>query len=157
HNSSGLCTGGADSSCLIAIYTGHGHGRQTQNLAYSNDRGRTWTKFAGNPVIDLGLENFRDPKLFWHEPSRRWVLVTVLSDQHKVRLFGSRDLKTWTALSDFGPAGAIGGVWECPDLFPLAVDGDRSNVRWILDVDINPGAPNGGSGGQYFVGRFDGT
>ena len=71
------------------IYTGHGHGKQTQNLAYSNDRGRTWTKYASNPVIDLNLENFRDPKAFWDESSRRWVLVTVLADQHKVRLFGS--------------------------------------------------------------------
>jgi len=157
HNSSGLCAPGADPSCLIAVYTGHGHGRQTQNLAYSNDRGRTWTKYSGNPVIDLGLENFRDPKVFWHEPTRRWVLVTVLSDQHKVRLFGSEDLRTWKALSDFGPAGATGGVWECPDLFPLSVDGDPTDVRWVLDVDINPGAPQGGSGGQYFVGRFDGT
>src|SRR5262249_28735356 len=123
----------------------------------SNDRGRTWTKYAGNPVIDLGLENFRDPKVFWHEPSRRWVLVTVLSDQHKVRLFGSEALKSWKPLSDFGPAGATGGVWEGPDLFPLPVDGDPTDVRWVLDVDINPGAPQGGSGGQYFVGRFDGT
>lgn len=158
NNTSGLCKGdGDDRSCLVAIYTGHGHKKQTQNLAYSNDRGRTWTKYAGNPIIDLGLENFRDPKVFWHEPAKRWVLVTVLSDQHKVRFFGSRDLKTWETLSDFGPAGATGGVWECPDLFPLAVDGDSSNVRWVLDVDINPGAPNGGSGGQYFIGRFDGA
>jgi sucrose-6-phosphate hydrolase SacC (GH32 family) len=157
-NSSGLCRGEAnDPSCLVAVYTGHGHNKQTQNLAYSNDRGRTWTKYAGNPVIDLGLENFRDPKVFWHEATNRWVLVTVLSDQHKVRLFASRDLKTWETLSDFGPAGATGGVWECPDLFSLPVDGNPSNVRWVLDVDINPGAPHGGSGGQYFIGRFEGT
>ena len=156
-NTSGLCRpSGGDPSCLVAIYTGHGHGRQKQNLAYSNDRGRTWTKYAGNPVIDLGLANFRDPKAFWHEASGRWILVTVLADQHKVRLFASRDLKSWETLSDFGPAGATGGVWECPDLFPLPVDGQTSDVRWVLDVDINPGAPNGGSGGQYFVGRFDG-
>jgi sucrose-6-phosphate hydrolase SacC (GH32 family) len=156
-NTSGFCRpSGGDPSCLVAVYTGHGRGRQTQNLAYSNDRGRTWTKHAGNPVIDLGLENFRDPKAFWHEPSGRWILVTVLADQHKVRLFASRDLKSWETLSDFGPAGATGGVWECPDLFPLPVNGQASEVRWVLDVDINPGAPNGGSGGQYFVGRFDG-
>ena len=157
-NTSGLCKPtGDDPSCLIAVYTGHGNKRQTQNLAYSNDRGRTWTKYAGNPVIDLGLENFRDPKVFWHEPTGRWVLVTVLSDQHKVRFFGSRDLKKWEALSDFGPAGATGGVWECPDLFPLAVDGDPAGIRWVLDVDVNPGGISGGSADQYFVGRFDGT
>jgi fructan beta-fructosidase len=73
-----------------------------------------------------------------------------------VRFFGSRDLKTWETLSDFGPAGATGGVWECPDLFPLPVDGNPQNIRWVLDVDINPGAVAGGSGGQYFVGAFDG-
>ncbi len=158
HNSSGLCrpTGG-DPSCLVALYTGHGHGRQTQNLAYSNDRGRTWTKYAGNPVIDLGLKEFRDPKVFWHEATRRWILVTVLADQHKVRFFASRDLKTWETLSDFGPAGATGGVWECPDLFELPIDNDPSHTRWVLDVDINPGGVAGGSGGQYFVGTFDGV
>jgi len=157
-NSSGFCRPrGDDPSCLVAIYTGHGHGRQTQNLAYSNDRGRTWTKYAKNPVIDLGLENFRDPKVFWHEPTRRWIMVTVLAEEHKVRLFASKDLKQWETLSDFGPAAATGGVWECPDLFPLPVDGNASDVRWVLDVDINPGARAGGSGGQYFVGSFDGT
>jgi len=157
-NSSGLCRPeGSDRSCLVAIYTGHGHDRQTQNIASSNDRGRTWTKYAGNPVIDLGLKDFRDPKVIWHEATRQWIMVTVLADQHKVRFFASRDLKNWRPLSDFGPAGATGGVWECPDLFALSVDGDPKSVRWVLDVDINPGAIAGGSGGQYFVGTFDGT
>ena len=143
-NSSGFCQAdGADRSCLVAIYTGHGLGKQTQNLAYSNDRGRTWTKYAGNPVIDLGLKDFRDPKVFWHEPTRRWVMVTVLADQHKVRFFGSADLKRWERLSDFGPAGATGGVWECPDLFALSVDGDPARTKWVLDVDINPGGDCG--------------
>ena len=157
NNTSGFCKpANGDPSCLVAIYAGHGHNRQTQNLAYSNDRGRTWTKYAANPVLDLGLKDFRDPKVFWHEPTARWIMVTVLPDQHKVRFFGSSDLKRWEALSDFGPAGATGGVWECPDLFPLRVDGDPSDIRWVLDVDINPGAIAGGSGGQYFVGTFDG-
>lgn len=157
-NSSGFCRRkGGDRSCLVAIYTGHGHDKQTQNLAYSNDRGRTWTKYAGNPVIDLGLKDFRDPKVIWHEGTRRWIMVTVLADQHKVRFFGSPDLKKWETLSDFGPAGATGGVWECPDLFALPVDGDPKNARWVLDVDINPGGVAGGSGGQYFIGTFDGS
>jgi sucrose-6-phosphate hydrolase SacC (GH32 family)/murein DD-endopeptidase MepM/ murein hydrolase activator NlpD len=156
-NTSGFCQPrDGDSSCLVAIYTGHEKNRQTQHLAYSNDRGRTWTKYAGNPVIDLGLKDFRDPKVFWHAPTARWIMVTVLSDQRKVRFFGSADLKHWEALSDFGPAGATGGVWECPDLFPLEVEGEPGNIRWVLDVDINPGAIAGGSGGQYFVGTFDG-
>ena len=158
NNTSGFCHGnGNDPSCLVAVYTGHGHGRQTQNLAYSNDRGRTWRKYTRNPVMDLGIAEFRDPKVFWHEPTRRWVMVAVLADQHTVRFFGSRDLKTWVTLSDFGPAGATGGVWECPDLFALPVDGNPADLRWVLDVDINPGGVAGGSGGQYFVGAFDGT
>jgi fructan beta-fructosidase len=158
NNTSGFCQAvGEDRSCLVAIYTGHSTDKQTQNLAYSNDRGRTWTKYAANPVVDLGLKDFRDPKVFWHAPTSRWVMTTVLPDQHKVRFFASPDLKRWETLSDFGPAGATGGVWECPDLFPLPVDGNSADIRWVLDVDINPGAVAGGSGGQYFVGAFDGT
>lgn len=157
-NTSGLCRETAgDRSCLVAIYTGHGHDKQTQNLAVSHDRGRTWTKYAGNPVLDLGLKEFRDPKVFWHAPSKRWVMVTVLADQHKVRFFGSPDLRTWTMLSDFGPAGATGGVWECPDLLEVPIEHEPGRTRWVLDVDINPGGVAGGSGGQYFVGTFDGT
>ena len=158
NNTSGFCVpAGQDRSCLVAIYTGHSPGKQTQNLAFSNDRGRTWTKYASNPVIDLGLSDFRDPKVFWHAPTSRWVMVTVLATQHKVRFFASPDLKRWQMLSDFGPAGATGGVWECPDLFALPVDGKPDEIRWVLDVDINPGGVAGGSGGQYFVGSFDGT
>ena len=153
-DTSGLCGGRA---CLVAVYTGHGHDRQTQNLAVSRDRGRTFTKYAGNPVLDLGRRDFRDPKVFWHAEARRWIMVTVLPDEHKVRFFGSPDLRRWEALSDFGPAGATGGVWECPDLFPLPVEGEPGVSRFVLDVDLNPGGIAGGSGGQYFVGTFDGT
>ncbi len=154
-NTSGLC-GGSGSSCLVAIYTGHGHGKQTQNLAVSRDRGRTWSKYDGNPVLDLSRNDHRDPKVFWHGPSGRWIMVSVLAGEKKVRFFGSADLKRWEMLSDFGPAGATGGAWECPDLFPLAVDGHPEDVRWVLDVDLNPGGRVGGSGAQYFVGSFDG-
>jgi fructan beta-fructosidase len=156
-NSSGLCQAAdKDRSCMIAIYTGHTPERQTQNVAFSNDRGRTWTKYKGNPVIDLGLKNFRDPKVLWDAERKKWVMVTALSDQQKLRLFESRDLIHWKALSDFGPAGATGGDWECPDLFPLPVEGGNE-TRWVLVVNINPGGVAGGSGTQYFVGRFDGT
>jgi fructan beta-fructosidase len=113
-------------------------------------------KFAGNPVIpNPGIKDFRDPKVVWHAESRRWVMVLAAGD--RVRLYSSRDLKTWSPLSEFGAkAGAHGGVWECPDLFRIPVAGSEES-RWVLMVSINPGAPNGGSGTQYFVGQFDGT
>ncbi|MGA8153325.1 MAG: glycoside hydrolase family 32 protein [Terriglobales bacterium] len=159
HNSSGFCRGSDAKapSCLVAIYTGHSPKLQTQNLAYSNDDGLTWTKYSGNPVIDLHLSGFRDPKVFWHADTHKWVMVTVLASQHKVRLFGSTDLKHWTVLSDFGPAGATGGAWECPDLFPLKVDDESGQTKWVLSINVNPGGVAGGSGNQYFVGSFDGT
>lgn len=143
---------------MVAIYTGHHtSGRhQAQYIAYSNDSGRTWTKYDGNPVLDRGLRDFRDPKVFWHEPDEKWVMVVALPTEHKVQLYASDDLKQWTHLSDFGPAGATGGIWECPDLFALPVDGNPDDTRWVLQVDLNPGSIAGGSGGQYFIGRFDG-
>jgi fructan beta-fructosidase len=156
-NSSGFCLSHqGDPSCLVAIYTGHSPHLQTQNIAYSNDNGRTWTKYLGNPVIDLHLGGFRDPKVFWHEATRKWVMVTVLSDRHQIRLFNSPDLVHWTALSDFGPAGAVGGSWECPDLFPLRVENSGGETKWVLSINIFPDGLTGGSGNQYFIGDFDG-
>jgi fructan beta-fructosidase len=154
-NTSGLC-GTSGPSCLIAIYTGHTEKKQTQNLAFSPDRGRTWTKYEGNPVVDLTRTDHRDPKVFWHEPTKRWIMVTVLADARLVRFLASTDLKHWETLSDFGPQGSAGGAWECPDLFELPVEGAPGERRWVLDVDLNPGGRVGGSGGQYFVGQFDG-
>lgn len=154
-NSSGFGSGGEPP--LVAIYTGFRGKNQSQYLASSTDSGRTWSRYAGNPVLDIGSADFRDPKVFWYEPDKKWVMVVALSPEHKVRLYGSADLKQWTPLSEFGPAGATGGVWECPDLFELPVDGVASNSRWVLIVNLNPGAVAGGSGAQYFVGRFDGT
>jgi fructan beta-fructosidase len=141
---------------LVAIYTGHYTKKplQNQQFAYSNDRGRTWTKYPGNPVLDIHEKDFRDPKVIWHEPSKRWVMAVAWPIQRKVRFYASPDLKTWTHLSDFGPAGSVEGIWECPDLFPLAVDGQ---AKWVLIVNVGSGAPAGGSGCQYFVGDFDGT
>jgi fructan beta-fructosidase len=155
-NSSGFGTAG--SPPLVAIYTGQqrgGAGIQNQQLAYSNDKGRTWTKYSRNPVLDLGLKNFRDPKVFWYEPNHEWVMVAVLSDERKVTFFGSKDLKSWRHLSDFGPAGAVDGAWECPDLFALAVSNVPGEARWVLKVDVFRSAAIG-SGAQYFVGSFDG-
>ncbi len=157
-NTSGLCAEqpGARTACLIAIYTAHRRDRQTQNLAVSRDRGRTWTKYAGNPIIDERMADFRDPKVFWHEATARWIMAVALPKEHRIRFYGSPDLKAWTALSDFGPSGATGGVWECPDLFPLTIEG-TTDTRWVLIVSINPGGIAGGSGTQYFVGGFDGV
>jgi fructan beta-fructosidase len=156
-NTSGFGSGGEPP--LVAIYAGHRTDRknQAQYLAYSTDRGRTWTKYVGNPVLDIGAADFRDPKVFWYAPQQKWVMVVALSPEHRISLYSSPDLKRWTHMSDFGPARAVGGVWECPDLFELPVDGDPANTRWVLIVNLNPGGIAGGSGGQYFVGRFDGT
>lgn len=127
----------------------------------------TWTPYdAANPVIHNPpaphqdqYENFRDPFVFWHEETQKWILVTALSEIHKLVLWSSENLKDWEVISEFGPFNAVGGVWECPNLFPLSLDGDESNTKWVMLVGLNPGGPPGtvGSGTQYFVGSFDGT
>jgi fructan beta-fructosidase len=159
-NSSGFCLN--RKPCLVAVYTGYTPEKgsqpslQTQNLAFSNDRGRTWTKYSGNPVLDLHMTDFRDPKVFWFEPTHRWIMAVSLPNDHKVRFYSSTNLKNWTKLSDFGPAGAMAGQWECPELFQLPVEGGSNGSRWVLKVGLNPGALQGGSGEQYFIGNFDG-
>ena len=143
---------------LVAIYTGHYTEKplQNQHLAYSNDRGRTWTKYAGNPVLDIGVQDFRDPKVMWHEPTGKWIMAVSLPADRKVRFYGSPNLKDWTLLSEFGPSGAVKGIWECPDLFPLRIEG-TSKSKWVLIVNIGAYSVAGGSGCQYFVGDFDGS
>jgi fructan beta-fructosidase len=154
-NTSGF--GQGDRPPLVAIYTGHGHGRQTQDLAYSNDRGRTWTKYEGNPVIDIGEADFRDPKVFWHEPTKKWVMVVTLAAQKKLRFYGSPNLKDWTLLSEFGPAGTVDkSNWECPDLFELPIENEPGKTAWLLEADMGGGAVAGGSGSEFFLGDFDG-
>ena len=159
-NSSGFSTG--DEPPMVAIFTHH-HPElsamgvdtaQYQSLAFSNDRGRTWEKFAGNPVLpNPGIQDFRDPKVFWHELSQQWIMILAVMD--RIHLYGSPNLKEWTFLSEFGETeGAHGGVWECPDLFALT--DPEGNEKWIMLVSINPGGPQGGSATQYFVGSFDG-
>lgn len=149
-------TAGFGQDALVAIYTGHNEKakRQDQRLAYSTDGGRTWTQYSGNPVLDIGDADFRDPKVFWHEPAGAWIMAVAMSTEKKIRFYNSPDLKQWTQTGEFGPAGATGGLWECPDLFELPVDGGEK--KWVLIVNINPGGPAGGSGCQYFVGDFDG-
>ena len=126
-DTSGLCEGRPE-ACLVAVYTGDGHGGETQNIAVSADAGRTWRKYERNPVLDIGARDFRDPKVFWHEPTRRWVMVVALPDLKEVRFYASPDLKRWERLSEFGPAGSVEGVWECPDLFELPVEGPGGDV-----------------------------
>lgn len=161
-NTSGLCapSGQKTPGCLVAIYTGASADKQTQNLAFSRDAGFTWTKYAANPVLDLDLKSFRDPKVFWHAASKSWVMVVALSSRHKLRIYRSSNLRQWNLAGEFGPAGAVSGDWECPDLFELAVydaDGHPDGSRWLLSVNVGSGGPEGGSADQYFVGRFDGS
>ncbi len=158
-NSSGLCHSGEprDPSCLVAIYTASTEDRwQRQNIAVSDDRGRSWTQYSGNPVADLKAKDFRDPHVFWYEPQKKWVMIAVLADERTAVLLESHDLKNWKEMSRFGPAGDREGQWECPDLFELPLDGTHEK-RWVLIVNRNPGAPAGGTGVRYMVGNFDGT
>ncbi|GAB3880495.1 glycoside hydrolase family 32 protein [Spirosoma agri] len=146
---------------LVAIFTHHNpklekqkpEQVQSQSLAYSLDEGKTWTKYAGNPVLpNPGITDFRDPKVRWFEPQKKWVMTLATKD--RVTFYSSPNLKNWTKESEFGSdAGAHGGVWECPDLFPLTHNGKKV---WVLIVNINPGGPNKGSAAQYFLGDFDG-
>ncbi|MCB0965452.1 MAG: glycoside hydrolase family 32 protein [Ilumatobacter sp.] len=155
-----------DDGVVAAFYTGHRPDadprrvRQDQRVAISRDGGLTFRPFATNPVIDLDLVDFRDPNVFRHDPTGRWVMVVSLPDRHQLVVFGSVDLVSWEECSRFGPVGATGGIWECPALFEVPVldhDGRAVGRRWVLKVDHNPGHVSGGSGGQYFIGDFDGS
>ncbi|MDI6587870.1 levanase [Bacillus subtilis] len=155
NNTSGFQTG--KEKPLVAIYTQDREGHQVQSIAYSNDKGRTWTKYAGNPVIpNPGKKDFRDPKVFWYEKEKKWVMVLAAGD--RILIYTSKNLKQWTYASEFGQdQGSHGGVWECPDLFELPVDGNPNQKKWVMQVSVGNGAVSGGSGMQYFVGDFDGT
>ena len=153
---------GENASPLVAIYTSHytlsnDSVDEAQSLAYSTDGGETWTKYDGNPVLEHSDPDFRDPNVFWHKPEERWIMTVALPTQRTVQFYASEDLKSWTHLSDFGPAGATAGIWECPALFQVPVEGHADSTRWVLQVDVGSDAVAGGSGGQYFVGQFDGT
>jgi fructan beta-fructosidase len=148
---------------MVAVFTYHNSelektgsvAFQSQGIAWSIDKGRTWTKYSGNPVLpNPGKKDFRDPKVFWHNETGRWIMILAVQD--RVNLYSSADLKSWSFESEFGSdAGAHGGVWECPDLFPLKVEGS-ADTKWVMLVSINPGGPNGGSATQYFTGKFVG-
>lgn len=140
---------------LVAIFTHFKGGVQSQSIAYSADKGRTWTKYEGNPVIpNQGLKDFRDPKVIWHAPTHSWVMV--VSVDNRVRFYTSPDLKSWKMTSEFGSdQGSHSAVWECPDLFELPVEGSKAK-KWVLAVSIGSNDTTKGSTAQYFVGTFDG-
>jgi fructan beta-fructosidase len=161
HNTSGL--GRAGQAPLVAVYTGVrvSDGRQAQYLAHSLDGGLTWTQNQ-QPVLDIGSTGFRDPRVFWCQQTQRWIMLVALSSEHRLSFYGSANLHDWTHLSDFGPHGETGGVWECPELLLLPIEGESGEGEpgkgvWMLKVDLNPGGPWGGSGCQYWTGDFDGT
>ena len=153
---------GTGTNNIIAFYTSHrstqpGHQRQVQCMAYSSDNGRTFTKYEGNPIITPfdGLEDFRDPKVFWYAPQEKWVMI--VSADKNMRFYESRNLKDWTYMSEWGEGyGPQPNQFECPDFIQLPVDGDKQRMKWVMIVNINPGFVYGGSGTMYFVGDFDG-
>lgn len=148
---------------VVAIFTYHDPVKEkegkidfeSQGIAYSLDNGMTWTKYANNPVLkNPGIKNFRDPKVVWDDEHKQWVMTLAVDD--RAHFYGSKNLKDWTFLSEFGQnIGAHEGVWECPDFFPMQVK-NATETKWVLLQSLNPGGPNGGSATQYFIGDFDG-
>lgn len=160
NNSSGFFQ--RDSAGMVAIYTSHVHSKgeqlaQHQSIAYSSDRGRTFKRFEGNPVLDIGRREFRDPKVIWYEPQQKWVMVTVIPNEFKTHFYESKDLKSWKFLSEFGPVGDTAKVWECPDLLQVTLPGETDIKKWVLIVSNSHPQGPAFVGIQYFVGEFDGT
>jgi len=146
-------TAGFGAGAIIAIYTQNSD-RQVQSIAYSTDNGRTFNKYENNPVLTSDARDFRDPKVFWHKETQHWIMLLAVGQE--MQIFSSPNLKDWTFESRFGEGqGAHGGVWECPDLFELPVEGTNEK-KWVLLCNLNPGGPFGGSATQYFVGSFNG-
>lgn len=145
---------GFGNDAIIALYTSASTS-QMQNLAFSSDNGYTFHNFNGNPILTLETEA-RDPNMFWNDVTKEWNMVLAHALEHEILFFSSNDLKNWTLRSRFGKGlGCQDGVWECPDLFELPVEGSDLK-KWVLIVNINPGGPFGGSATQYFIGNFDG-
>lgn len=139
---------------VVAIYTYNTEASQTQHVAYSRDGGYTFEKYEQNPVLDVGSINFRDPKVFWHEPTNQWIMVIALSQQFKIQIYGSTNLKDWGLHSNF-TGGLFGFQYECPGLIEIPIEGS-DDLKWVMFIAINPGLPLGGSSNQYFIGSFDG-
>lgn len=144
---------GFGKDAIVAMYTS-ARERQTQSLAYSTDGGKTFRKYGGNPILTAEIPDFRDPKMFWNDDIQRWNLI--LAAGQEMWIYSSSDLKDWKFESAFGRTyGNHGGVWECPDLMKMKVEGSNEE-KWLLICNINPGGPFGGSATQYFIGSFDG-
>ena len=152
-------TAGFGKNAIIAIYTNNSsvNHDEVQCIAYSNDNGRTFTKYEGNPVLTPfdGLKDFRDPKVFWYEKGKCWYMI--VSADKETRFYKSKNLKKWTYVSAFGKGlGQQPCQYECPDFFQLPVNGDKKKMKWVMTMNINPGCWFGGSATEYFVGDFDG-
>lgn len=151
-------TAGFGKNAIIAIYTNNSVNHdEVQCIAYSNDNGRTFTKYEGNPVLTPfdGLKDFRDPKVFWYEKGKCWYMI--VSADKETRFYKSKNLKKWTYVSAFGKGlGQQPCQYECPDFFQLPVNGDKKKMKWVMTMNINPGCWFGGSATEYFVGDFDG-
>lgn len=145
---------------IVAIYTNNAPGLQTQEIAFSKDGGYTFGKYSGNPVLDVQSDQFRDPKVFWHATTQKWVMTLAKSQEYAIQIFTSKDLKKWHFASNFARKGLLGFQYECPGLFQIKVENPKhedSAERWVMVLAINPGAPMGGSANQYFIGDFDGN
>ena len=152
-------TAGFGANALVALFTSAGDdGKQQQSIAYSTDGGKNFTRYGGNPVIKNDDDNLRDPKVFWHEQSKQWVMALAKGWKMGVEFYGSTDLKSWHHLSTFflPLTGRPNLQWECPDLLEIK-DEKLNKKKWVLLVSVNPGGPILGSGMMYFVGDFDGT
>ena len=151
-------TAGFGKGAVIAFYTSAKPSPwgdvQSQSMAYSLDNGKTFTKYEHNPILTSSERDFRDPKVFWYAPGKHWVMMLAVGQE--IQIYSSPNLKDWKKESSFGTMqGAHGGVWECPDLVEVPVEGTKEK-KWVLICNINPGGPFGGSATQYFVGHFDG-
>lgn len=152
---------GFGKGAIVAFYTAHVNKRspeEVQCIAYSNDGGKTFTKYEGNPVIvpHDALNDFRDPKVFWYEPQEKWVMV--LAAYYELRFYSSKNLKDWEYTGCFGKGyGSQPSQFECPDLLKLPVDGGENGEKWLLILNVSPGGLFGGSATQYFIGEFDGN
>jgi sucrose-6-phosphate hydrolase SacC (GH32 family) len=147
-NTSGLGRDGV--APLVAVYTSHyspgspRHGTQAQSLASSTDGGFTWTPFPGNPVLTRGTPDFRDPKVFREVDG--WTMVVVEAADHLVLRYRSPDLRAWTLDGWLRVPGE--GLVECPDVFPLAIEGE---LHEVLLVSVGPVAPGRGTGMRYTI------
>ncbi|MFN8349555.1 MAG: glycoside hydrolase family 32 protein [Spirosomataceae bacterium] len=140
---------------MVAIFTSHIEGKaQHQSIAYSNDKGRTWKRYDKNPVLDVGMKDFRDPNVIWYPESKKWVMTVVKPLEYTVQFYESNDLKKWTLLSEFGKQGDMTKIWECPSLVKVPVVGSDES-KWVLLVSSGHRQP-GYLAMQYFVGDFDG-